>query len=615
MKATLHILKYYAFWFGFMLLFKAFFLLYNHSLFFQLPLNEIWGIFRHGVIMDLSAAAYFTAFPALLFSFGFFTPNKVVPAIIKYYTIICISILSVLGIVDMGLYPEWGSRINALALMYLKDLGGIYASLNSKQLILTPLCWLIITVGFSFAYLKIFTKTQLQKLKIHIGESLIAIIFTAALIIPIRGGFDRAPLNHSSVYFSTNLASNQAACNYFWNFAYSVSKNSSEKARVNYMTNEQATEILQSAQTQPTDSTKILQLSSGNCNVVYIILESFSNKVIEPLGGLPNITPNLNAFCNEGIYFNNFFATGNRSDKGITALIGNRPSDMNRRTVLYFPEKMSQLDYMPKYFAEHHYNLSFYYGGDVNFYNTRSVMLQSGINDIISKSDFPLEISLMQKWGVPDEYLFQRAYNDLSSKKEPFLSIIYNISSHPPFDIPHQFKHIKGDDDPHLYLNSVAYTDSCLGAFINQLKQLPSWENTLVVITSDHTSRHPDRSAINAPETYRIPLILLGGVVKEAKKIDHFGSANDLTRLLISEMNWKYHNDLLSKDFIQNPGYAFYFIDNGWAYLSKDIAWFNNIETNETSFFYNNVPEKSDSIINFAKAYVQYLHNGNLTHE
>ncbi|MFV0365120.1 MAG: LTA synthase family protein [Mangrovibacterium sp.] len=616
MKQLFNILKHYAFWLAFFLLFKAAFIIYNYSIFSAFSFSEIWGIFQHGLVMDLSAAAYFSAIPALLFTFGFFCKNKLVPRIIKAYTILCLIFLTGLGISDMGLYAEWGTRINALALMYLNDLGGIYASMTSTQLFITPLVLIIIVVLFTMAYSLFFKTSKLSQQRFGVVSSLLALILSAALVIPIRGGFDRAPLNHSSVYFSKSLDANQAACNYFWNFSYSVMKSSDKTAKVNYMNDEEASQILSAArQEQATDSIKLLNIGSKPCNVVYVMLESFSNKVIEPLGGMANITPNLNRFCKEGIYFPNFFATGNRSDKGVTALVGGRPSDMNRRTVLYFPERMSQLDFMPKYFAKRNYDMSFYYGGDVNFYNTRSVMLQSGIDQIISKSDFPLEIGLTQKWGVPDEYLFNRFYDDLIQRPEPFFSMVYNISSHPPFDIPKNFKHIAGNTDAQLYLNSIAYTDSCLGDFIEKLKQQPQWENTLVVITSDHTSRQPDMSDINAPETYRIPLILIGGVVSEAQKIDRFGMANDLAGVLVKEMGWTHRADLLSKDFINKPDYAFYFTDNGWSYQSKDVAWFSNIETNKTVYFYNNIPQKSDSILNFAKAYVQYLHNGHLAHE
>lgn len=267
-------------------------------------------------------------------------------------------------------------------------------------------------------------------------------------------------------------------------------KNSDKKPKVNYISDKEAQHILgKAACTQNTDSIRLLKSSDKPYNVVFIMIESFSDKIIKPLGGMAGTTPNLNQFCHEGIYFTNFFATGNHSDKGMTALIGGRPSEMNRRTVLFYPEKMSKLDYMPKYFANHAYDMSFYYGGDVNFYNTRTVMLQSGINQITSKSDFSLEISLKQKWGVPDEYLFERMYKDLVQKKEPFFSMVYNISSHPPFDIPEHFKHISEEDDAHLYLNSAAYTDSCIGDFIYKLIQTPLWNNTLVVVTADHTSR------------------------------------------------------------------------------------------------------------------------------
>ncbi len=88
-------------------------------------------------------------------------------------------------------------------------------------------------------------------------------------------------------------------------------------------------------------------------------------------------------------------------------MLASYPSLMKASSVLLFPEKMKKLNYLPGYFKQKGYNLSFYYGGDVNFYNTSMLLTQSGVEDIVSRTDFPVHIATMQKWGVPDEYLYQ----------------------------------------------------------------------------------------------------------------------------------------------------------------------------------------------------------------
>ncbi len=613
MKSTfVYFLKYYLFWILFMLGFKIFFVLYNIDTYSALDFTDLYGIFLHGFKMDLSAAAYFTLVPALLFTFGFFAKNKITPFIIRYYTLFVLILLIILAIVDAGLYVEWGSRINAQFLTYLKDVGGMYASLNWWQLILLPISWFALVYFIYKRFKKHFALEKMSNLQIKLWHAIPLLLLSAALIIPIRGGLDRSPLNHSSVYFSTNLNANQAAYNYFWNFMYSVLKSKDKAVAVNYMDSQEAKRVLLAADDKY-PAKPMIQLNGKACNVVFVMLEGISNKTIERLGGMRNVCVNLDKACDEGIAFSNFFATGARSDKGMISLVGGRPSDMNRRTALAFPNKLTKLDYLPRYFAKQGYDMSFYYGGDVNFYNTRAVMIESGMKDIISKSNFPTELGLMQKWGVPDEYLYAKVFEDMKNRPQPFFSMVYNISSHPPYDIPKHFNKFSRKTDEGTYLNSVAYADSCLGVFIDSLKASEMWNNTLVVISSDHTSRLPGLSDNNSPERYRIPLILIGGVVKQKKELNRtFANANDLSVTLVKQMGWEHKDDLLSKDFSNGNGYAFYFTDSGWAYCSEKYAWYQDVNTKQRITFYNELKDDSLQVEHFAKAYVQYLHEEHL---
>ena len=123
----------------------------------------------------------------------------------------------------------------------------------------------------------------------------------------------------------------------------------------------------------------------------------------------------------------------------------------------------------------------------MNFYNTRMLVMQSGADVIVSRDDFPLKISTMQKWGVPDQYLYQRTLNDLEKMPQPFLSMVYTISSHPPFDIP-TYKKFTGKSFVDQYCNSIAYSDSCLGSFIDQLTSLVFKKNchaVLIIFTTN----------------------------------------------------------------------------------------------------------------------------------
>ncbi|MFV0377133.1 MAG: LTA synthase family protein [Mangrovibacterium sp.] len=602
-------LKYYLFWLLFLTAFKIFFVAYNFPALKGIPAGDIWGIFRHGIIMDLSVAGYFSMIPGIIFSLGFVFTSRFSSYLLKYYTLLVLIFLTVLGLTDAGLYPSWGSRLNAQFLMYLETPGGIYASMSWWQLLLFPiLCCAIVWLSF-YCYNKLLPLKKLAEMRLKWFGIPVLLFLTATLIIPIRGGFDRAPLNHSKVYFSEHLQANQFAYNFFWNFMNDVMKNKKARIEVKYLSRDEAKTILETHDKKALTAPQLIYPNEGKpVNIVLVMLESYSNKVIEALGGIPGITPRLNGFCKEGISFRSFYSTGNRSDKGMSALIGGFPSDMSRTTLLAFPDKMAKLDYLPRYFADHGYAMSFYYGGDVNFYNTRAVMIQSGIDKIVSKSDFPFDLGLKQKWGVPDEYLYARMVDDLKQEKEPFFSMVYTISTHEPFDLPGYNKFPTSSVES-KYLNTVAYADSCVGVFIDRLKEMPFWENTLVVITADHTSLQPGPTTVTEPATYQIPLILIGGVVKDSFISERIGNQNDFGPMLTKQLGWEHKSSLLSKDFLVDDSYAFYFRGEGWGFISPEVAWFMNTDAGKEEFLYNHAPLKVDSLMRFAKAYVQYLHD------
>ena len=76
--------------------------------------------------------------------------------------------------------------------------------------------------------------------------------------------------------------------------------------------------------------------------------------------------------------------------------------------------------------------------------------------------------------------MFEKFYSLIKEQsREPFMKMFLTLSSHEPFDVPMNRLEDK-------YLNSIAYTDSCVGDFVEKLKRLPVWDNTLIVFVADH---------------------------------------------------------------------------------------------------------------------------------
>jgi phosphoglycerol transferase MdoB-like AlkP superfamily enzyme len=126
-------------------------------------------------------------------------------------------------------------------------------------------------------------------------------------------------------------------------------------------------------------------------------------------------------------------------------------SSLLSTSIMVYPEKSHSITLLPEYFNRKNYHTSFYYGGDINFYNLKTFVLQSNWGKITTKSDFPTELGRMSKWGVPDGYVFKGALEDLKSGKRNFMNTIYTVSSHSPHDVP--YSKIKGNSLQKKYLN------------------------------------------------------------------------------------------------------------------------------------------------------------------
>lgn len=608
-QVVIFFIKYFFFWFLFFIVLKIMFLIWNHPETIKINAHDWWGIFWYGKKMDLSVAGYFSLVPGLALTLIHFLNKRLLIVFLRVYTILILAVITIGGFTDIVLFPHWGTRLGILFINAISDPVGVYSSIKWWQFLLSCIIcisWVLLWLRFYKKFIESSLRKDFQKSWTVIPTML---FMTALLIWPIRGGFDRSPLNHSTVSFSKNYYANQAAFNYFWSFTYDLLEMNDLQNPALYMEDDISKKLV-SERFLANDTIPfpvyIKQKGDTPPNVILIILESFSNKLIATLGGDPDLTPGLNKLSEEGITFSQFFATGNRSDKGLSGLIGSYPALLNSSFLKYM-EKTRSLDFLPAYFDRQGYSMSFYYGGDINFYNTRLFLIQSGITNLVSKTDFPLRIASMSKWGVPDEYLYERFLKDLPESKAPFLKMIYTISSHDPFDVP--FDRIEGNRIHDKYLNSIAYADSCLADFVEKLKRSPLLENTLLIITSDHGALEPGPTTLQEPETYRIPMIWLGGVIDTTLFVDNISMQTDLAYTLAKQMGWEPKSSPYTKNIFGFRQFAFYLTETGWGYLEPELSFFFDRYTHDITWFKGDTLPKANETVNNAKAYIQYLHN------
>jgi len=592
------------FWMTFFFVTRMIFILFNVNETTGLSLVDYLAIQWHGMKMDLSVTAYLLILPFLFLIGTSFTRKPVFYVFSKIYTIIMLVLTILIAGIDARLYRYWGFRLDITPLIYMNTPKEAFASVTFGDFFLPILVGIVLFVSFWIFYRRVI-EPAIKKFRPDFLICPIGFLFlTVLLVIPIRGGLGIAPLNVGSVYFHENMFANHAAINVNWNAIYSWTKKDRLTKQYRYMPTERADSLFTELQTKPGKGKPVSLLKSSQPNIILILMESFTAKIIEPLGGKPGITPNFNRLASEGVLFTNFFANGDRSDKGIVCILSGYPAQPQNSIVKY-ANKSQKLPNLIRDLKNAGYATSFYYGGEIDFANLNSYFVLSGVDKLITMDDFDAS-TFNAKWGVHDHIMFDRFANDLDGMDQPFFSTLFTLSSHEPFDVPMQAV-FPGDDNETKYLNSAYYADSCLGEFIARAKKSKWWNNTLIVFTADHGIRHPGKSPNHSIEKFKVPMLWLGGALKKTNlRIDSFSSQIDIPATLMAQIGLTSTNYRFSKDIFnpKNRDFAFYTFNNGFGFITQSAKV---VYGNDKKRIIYKSGTNIDSATEYGKAYMQTL--------
>jgi phosphoglycerol transferase MdoB-like AlkP superfamily enzyme len=452
-------------------------------------------------------------------------------------------------------------------LFYLKTPQEAAASVTTMMIVVFCITVISVTVLFGFLYKRLIDKLFLKSdpIRYKLPASALSILLFASLIIPVRGGFGVAPINAGTVYFDNNMFINHTAVNVVWNVGSSFFNRKPSENPYSYGELSKAVALTDSLTVNKGITEKVL--NNSRPNILLIILESFGNSLVGPLGGDSLTTPCLNRLIREGLLFTNFYATGNRTDKALPAILNGYPAQP-ATSIIKEPRKTQKLASLVKIMNGLNYKSSFWYGGDINFANFNSFVIGSGFSQIITMENFdPSDYN--SKWGVHDDVLFKVFRDSMVMVREPFFRVVLTLSSHEPFEVPMDPVFI-GKDDLTKFKNSVYYTDKTVGDFISWAKTTNWWNNTLVILVADHCRRNSPEDLVYSQEIFKIPMLWLGGALEaRGRRIEKLGTQVDIPLTLINQLgvagDFPFARDLLSDG---SNSFAFYAFNEGFAFLT-----------------------------------------------
>lgn len=581
---------------------KPLFMLYNGSIEKGFGFADYMQVMVHGASLDAATAGYLTAFPFLLVLISIWFRKFPLKKILYGYYILAAALISIIFVVDMALYTFWGFKLDASVFLYIDSPKEALASVSVGFILLRVLAILLLIALNSWVLLKI-TPSVLTATRKRIAGTAGMLLLGGVLFVIIRGGVTESTSNIGQVYFSNEPFLNHSAVNPDFSLLSSMGKSQDFASEFNFFDEEKRAALFDGLY-PTTDGDSIIQvLNTKRPNILIILMEGFGGAFVEPLGGLPDVTPHFNRLSKEGVFFTNCYANSFRTDRGTVCTFSGYLG-LPTASVMKIPAKSRTLPAIAEGLSKVGYKTDFLYGGDINFTNMKSYLLSTGYQRLTANTDFSLAEQTSNAWGVNDDITFEYLYNQLRNRKEegPWHTAFLTLSSHEPFEVPY---HRLEDKIP----NAFAYTDECLGKFVDRLKQTPAWKDLLVICLPDHGFYYPREGSNAIPRFYHIPLLWLGGAVKQPMQVDKIMNQTDLAATLLGQLGlehtaFTFSRNVLGSDY-KYP-FAFYSFNNGFSF--RDSTGVTVFDNNSGSILFDE-PEADESRLDKGKAILQTVYD------
>lgn len=589
--------------------------------------TELPAVIWHGLPLDLSMAGYLSVIPGFLSIAVVWLKRDLVKPIMNIYFIIASLFITCSFLLNASLYPYWKYPLDSTPLFYFfTSPADAIASVSIWQVILSIVILIVLTVGVWFTLRMRGEKRQqysryaygyggfgsgkrnrFDDFDRHRGRtSIILLLLTGLLFLPIRGGITVSTMNTGQAYYSQNAYLNHSAVNPLFSLLESITHQEDFASQYRFMKDKEADKIFATMTSTSDENTYPLlneaTFKKGTPDILIVIMESFASDIMPSMGSYKDVAVCLDSIAQQSILFTRFYANSFRTDRGMVSILSGYPAQPTT-SIMRYPRKTSQLPSIARNLAKYkNYKTTYYYGGDADFCNMRSYLVSQGYQHIISDANFPIEDKL-SKWGVPDHIVAARMMEDIKAQqneKRPMLRILQTSSSHEPFEVPyHRLKDKR--------LNAFAYTDSVMGAIVREYRKLPRWKNTLIVFVPDHVGGYKENLNDHDRSRYQIPLILAGGAISRPMKVGIIGSQHDIAATLLGQLGVEHREFTFSKNMMSDatPKFAFFAVNDAFGIVSE-----------ENSLIYDNrakriVYDKGEKGFNLKRgqAYLQKLYD------
>lgn len=516
-------------------------------------LSHFLAVMRSGLLLDIPMTGYLTIVPllAVLVSCWLRASVRLRRWLTPYYAVVAV-LTVLLFVADVSLYPFWKFKLDATIFYYIDSPKDAFASVSAGYIALR-----VVVMGACaaavLALMRWATPAVLRPVA-NVREKALGTVLLVVLAVPlaisIRGGLGESTTNIGRVYFSEDEYLNHSAVNPCFSLVYSLGKAENYGDEFNYFDERRRAELFGGLYpATPTDTVSLLNTTRPN--ILIILMESFGGQIVEATGGRADITPCYNKLAREGVFFDHCYSNSFRTDRGMVSALSGYPA-FPTLSVMKLPVKSRTLPCIAASLNAGGYRSTFLYGGDINFTNMQSYLRTGGYGTIISDVDFDAADKKDNPWGANDDVTFNRLYDIMTSQRHtPWHIGFLTLSSHEPFEVP--YSRLK-EQIP----NAFAFTDECLGRFVERVKKTDLWRDLLIVCIPDHGYGYP--TGISREGLHHNTMLWTGGAVRSPRVVSTVMNQSDMAATLLGQLRMGHDKYTFSRDvFSEEYKYPFAF--------------------------------------------------------
>ena len=577
------------------------------------------GAFLIGFFYDLVVCGFF-AIPVALYCWlmkdsWYQKKWQRIPLFVLFFLVTLILVVNVCA--EIVFWDEFNVRYNFIAVDYLiyttEVLGNIWESYNIPLIIGAVV---LVVVLLLFLVRKKLVESQQSSMRFKKRT----VFFLCFLLFPLAGYF---LVNNRFKDISSNNYINELGGNGIYEFGSAFWNNEIDYNKFYITRNDTANFAILRTMLQAPNATfsgdplsieRNIRSDSPEhrWNVVLISVESLSGDYLQRFGNKEHITPYLDSLIPHGLWFDQFYASGTRTVRGLEALSLAIPPTPGQ-SIVRRPDNDDMFT-MGSVLKGKGYDCHYIYGGN-SFFDNMGKFFSNSSYTVLDKRDIPDSfVHHITAWGIDDEgaldYTIRQCDKSYAAGKL-FFNHVMTVSNHRPYtypegriDIPPSSQTIAG---------AVKYTDYAINKFLKDAQQKPWFNNTLFVIVADHCSKSAGKTDLPV-NRYHIPCLIYAPQLVKPRIEGRLVSQIDLAPTILGLMNLSYTSRFFGYDINRlAPGKERVFIstyqDMGYIRDGKLVILSpqRRVKTFRPDFTTGaNVPEKvSDSLVNEAISWYQ----------